>query len=167
MRRRISVRLGLGLCFLTILWFTAHLAPLTTAAAADKNRLVNMATQVAVSSFDKAPVLVPGQTVTDSVDETTALRSYRFEAKSGEQYRIAVALTDGNYFTSVSVVSADLIHVLGESDGADLIDSSLHFAIPADATYGVIVSYIAPSSSTPMPGKYTIVFTQVEPKPHS
>ena len=167
MRRRISGEFGLGICLLAILWLTTHLAPSTTASAANNLLFHSRATPAVPSSFDKAPVLVLDQATTDSLDESTAIRTYQFKAKLGEQYRVAVELTDGNFFTSVSVVSTDLIHVLGETDGADLIDSSLHFVAPADATYGIIVSYNASTFGTPVPGKYTVILTQIQPKSYT
>jgi hypothetical protein len=166
MRRHSVIQFGLGIGLLTILWLSINFSPLNLVSAANNNkRLATMATQSAPSSFDKAPVLTPDQALTDILDANTALHSYKFSAKAGEQYRVSVAVKSGNLVTSLSVVSTDLIQVLGESDGAALIDSTLHFAIPTDSTYGVIVSYIGIGATpgTPAPGTYTITLTRVTP----
>ena len=167
MRRHSVFQFGLGIGLLTILWLSINSSPLSLVSAANNanNKLAVIATQSAPSSFDKAPVLTSDQAITDTLDANTALHSYKFSAKAGEQYRVTVAVKSGTLVTSLSVVSTDLMQVLGESDGATLIDSTLHFAIPADATYGVIVSYIGIGSTlgTPAPGTYTITLTRVTP----
>jgi len=147
------------------LWLLMNTAPLSrltfaSAATGDK-RVTIVTTQSAASSFDTAPMLTPETTVTDTLDKNVALHSYRFNAKAGEQYRVVAEVKSGSFFMSLSVVSLDLVQVLAESDGANLIDSTLHFAIPTEATYGVIVSYIGTPLTTPVPGTYAITLTRV------
>lgn len=157
MRRPMVLQLAFALSLLALLWLAANSTGKTTAAQA-----THAATSIA-SSFDQSPIMTVGQAITDNVSDDLALHTYKFNAQVGTRYSIALTATSGNYLTSLSVVSSDMMIVLAESDGADLIDSSLHFVAPQNAVYGVVVSYSAATFGTPVPGAYRILLSQALP----
>ncbi|MHB8626854.1 MAG: hypothetical protein ACYDBJ_19355 [Aggregatilineales bacterium] len=164
MPRRIALGLGLCMCVLGLLLIGQTLAPNASAQRAHVQRPALMLTGVPTLSLNDARELTPGQPLTDAIDENTAVRAYKFSAKAGETYRLAVDLQTGNFWTTVSVTSSDFSQILGESDGEALIDSALHVAIPSSGEYAVTVEYVPATVGTPTPGNYTVTLTRITPK---
>src|SRR5271165_4158841 len=113
-------------------------------------------TAVATFSLQDAKPIVVGQPITDTLDEATSARQYRFDAKAGESYRVSLEVLTCNFWTVLSITSADFSQMLGSSDGEALIDSSLHVAIEKDGAYVVTVEYATPSFGTASPGTYAV-----------
>jgi hypothetical protein len=164
MPRRIAVGVGLGACLVGLLLINHSLAPDAVAQNVHSRRPAFVATLIPTLSLNEARELSPGQPFTDSLDENTSVRAYKFNAKAGETYRLAVDAQTGNFWTTISVTSSDFSEILGESDGEALIDSTLHVAIPTDGEYAVTVEYVPATIGTPTPGTYAVTLTRVTPK---
>lgn len=164
MPRRITVGLAFGVCLAGLVLISQPLAPTVSAQHAHSQRPALIASAIPTLSLNDAHELTSGQPFTDSLDESILVRAYKFAAKAGESYRLAVDVQTGNFWTTVSVTSADFSEILGESDGEALIDSALHVAIPTDGEYAVTVEYVPATIGTPVPGNYTVTLSRVTPK---
>ncbi len=111
---------------------------------------------------DDARLLELNKPLTDSMDdsEKSAVRYYKFPAKAGERYHVVITVQSGNFGTNATIASTDFLQVLATTEGDTLINSSLHFAIPLDETYGVVVEYVAATVGTPAPGTISVMLTQ-------
>jgi hypothetical protein len=164
MSRRIALGWGMCVCVFGLLLIGQTLAPNASAQSAHSKYSALTRTVVPTLSLNDARELTPGQSLTDTIDENTAIRAYKFSAKAGETYRLAVDVQSGNFWTTVSITSGDFSQILGESDGEALIDSALHVAIPSDGAYAVTVQYVPATIGTPTPGNYSVTLTLVTPK---
>ena len=164
MPRRMALGLGFGVCLFSVLLIGQTLALNASAQHTSLKRAGLLLTAVPTLSLNDARELTDGQPLTDALDQNAAGRAYKFGAKAGETYRLAVDVQSGNFWTAVSVTSGDFSEILGESDGESLIDSALHVAIPADGEYAVTVVYVPATIGTPTPGNYTVTLTRVTPK---
>jgi len=133
------------------------------ATLAHRDRLITTTVPPAALSADAQP-LTPDQPITDSLDDKIGYRFYKFNARMGESYRVTIEVKTGNFWTNTTITGPDSDVVLGSTQGDTLIDSMLHFAIPQDDTYNVLVDYITPTFGTPAPGTFTITLSKVTAK---